>query len=100
MDGATYLHHPIFPWVQRVTPKRANAVEEPPDRPRPRRQTILPPISQIPTPAESLLTVKLLNIGWDLLRASIARMYIRALAGGIPPNPNAAWGRNFLARVP
>ena len=33
-------------------------------------------------------------------RASIARMYIRALAGGIPPNPNAAWGRNFLARVP
>ena len=41
--------------------------------------------------AETLLAVKLLNIGRDLLRASIARMYIRALAGGIPPNPNAAW---------
>ena len=47
-----------------------------------------------------LLTVKLIDIGRDLLRASIARMYIRALAGGIPPNPNAAWGRNFLASVP
>ena len=50
-----YLHHPIFLWVQRVTPKRTSVIGEPSGR----TQAPLPTIGQIPALEKSRLALKL-----------------------------------------
>ena len=55
LDGAMYLHHPIFLWVQRVTPKRASVIGAPPGR----TQAPLPPIGQISVLEKSRLALNL-----------------------------------------
>ena len=55
LDGAMYLHHPIFLWVQRVTHKRASVIGAPPGR----TQAPLPPIGQISVLEKSRLALNL-----------------------------------------
>ena len=95
-DGAMYLHHPIFLWVQRVTPKRASVIGAPPGR----TQAPLPPIGQISVLEKSRLALNLPHTRFvSYCRKHSADVHPHACRGH-PPDPNAAFGRNFLAIVP
>lgn len=91
-----YLHHPIFLWVQRVTPKRASVIGAPPGR----TQAPLPPIGQISVLEKSRLALNLPHTRFvSYCRKHSADVHPHACRGH-PPDPNAAFGRNFLAIVP
>ena len=96
LDGAMYLHHPIFLWVQRVTPKRASVIGAPPGR----TQAPLPPIGQISVLEKSRLALNLPHTRFvSYCRKHSADVHPHACRGH-PPDPNAAFERNFLAIVP
>ena len=90
------MHHPIFLWVQRVTPKRASVIGAPPGR----TQAPLPPIGQISVLEKSRLALNLPHTRFvSYCRKHSADVHPHACRGH-PPDPNAAFGRNFLAIVP
>ena len=96
LDGAMYLHHPIFLWVQRVTPKRASVIGAPPGR----TQAPLPPIGQISVLEKSRLALNLPHTRFvSYCRKHSADVHPHACRGH-PPDPYAACGRNFLESVP
>ena len=95
-DGAMYLHHPMFPWVQRMTPQRASVIGKPSGR----TQAPLPTIGQILAPERARLALKLPHIRFvSVWRKHSADVHPHACRGH-PPDPNAAFGRNVLARLP